>query len=155
MKIKHTIIAIVVALAALFAVACGDGSKGGDSFVAPSPTLNGATVSWKAVDGAEKYTVTVNGSQHSTTETSYTISVTEPGVYEIYVTAVKGDQKKTSAKLTYTHTATLAAPALNVSGNVVTWSAIPNATGYDVYVNDALKATVTAPRYVVTETVVG
>ena len=155
MNIKHTIRAIVVALAALFAVACGGGSKGGDSFVAPSPTLNGATVSWKAVDGAEKYTVTVNGSQHSTTETSYTISVTEPGVYEIYVTAVKGDQRKTSAKLTYTHTATLAAPVLTVSGNVVAWSAVPNASGYDVYVNDALKATVTAPRYVVTETEVG
>ena len=51
--------AIAIAALSLF-VACGDKQGGGASLLsAPSITLDGATVSWSKVDGADGYSVRV------------------------------------------------------------------------------------------------
>lgn len=49
----------------------------------------------------------------------------------------------------------LAAPVITLTDNVVTWTAVSHATGYDVYVNDAKLISVTALTYTVTETATG
>lgn len=139
-KAIGTLVAVIL-LAAITLAACGGG------LTAPAPTLDGNTVKWEAVKGASKYIVSVNGKTTETEELSYTLTVTEPGNYVITVSASDGKETKTSAELTYTVKGTLSAPVITLSGNKVSWSAVPNATGYEVYVDGTLKTTVTATNY--------
>ena len=139
-KAIGTLVAVIL-LAAITLAACGGG------LTAPAPTLDGNTVKWEAVKGASKYIVSVNGKTTETEELSYTLTVTEPGNYVITVSASDGKETKTSAELTYTVKGTLSAPVITLSGNKVSWNAVPNATGYEVYVDGTLKATVTATNY--------
>lgn len=139
-KAIGTLIAVLL-LAAITLAACGGG------LTAPAPTLDGNTVKWEAVKGASKYIVSVNGKTTETEELSYTLTVTEPGNYVITVSASDGKETKTSKELTYTVKGTLSAPVITLSGNKVSWNAVPNATGYEVYVDGTLKATVTATNY--------
>ena len=139
-KAIGTLVAVLL-LAAITLAACGGG------LTAPAPTLDGNTVKWEAVKGASKYIVSVNGKTTETEELSYTLTVTEPGNYVITVSASDGKETKTSAELTYTVKGTLSAPVITLSGNKVSWNAVPNATGYEVYVDGTLKTTVTATNY--------
>ena len=49
----------------------------------------------------------------------------------------------------------LAAPVITLADNVVSWTAVAHATGYDVYVNDAKLISVTALTYTISETATG
>ena len=52
--------------------------------------------------------------------------------------------------ISFTQTVKLAAPTVALNGDVATWNAVDGATGYDVYVNGAKAATVTALTYTLT-----
>lgn len=153
--------AIAIAALSLF-VACGDKQGGGASLLsAPSITLDGATVSWSKVDGADGYSVRVGQNSYETQNTRYTVAVNALGSYEIAVKAYRlnGGKKEFSAesnKLTYTLNATkLAAPVISKSGNAVTWTAVANADKYRVYVNEVAKAEVSVTTWTFAETVAG
>lgn len=49
----------------------------------------------------------------------------------------------------------LNAPEISADGRVISWSAVENATGYEVYENDALKQTTEETSYTVTQTAGG
>ncbi|MGN1040207.1 MAG: hypothetical protein ACI4QL_02150, partial [Candidatus Fimimonas sp.] len=49
----------------------------------------------------------------------------------------------------------LATPTVSLDGKVVSWAAVEHASGYEVYVNDELKATVTETSYTIDATLVG
>ncbi len=122
---------------------------------APTLTVDGAVVSWQSIADAEKYIVYVNGNATETTETSYSLENMKPGAYDIQVQTVKGDEKATSDIVTVKITATLAAPEISLSGNSVSWDAVENATGYEVFVNGESRGTVSGTVYAVLENAVG
>lgn len=151
-KSKLLLTAAFVSLGITTSLLCACGSE---TLKAPHAALEGSVVSWEAVEGAEKYVVVVNGEPYETTEIAYTLNETAAGIYDVYVQAVKGEEKKTSEKLVYTVTETLTAPEVSISGNIVSWAAIPHAVGYEVFVNEAGKGGQTATTYSLTETAVG
>ena len=65
---------------------------------------NGKTITWDEVVGADKYIITVNGTEYETATNSYTL--TTGGVYDISVCAVVGEAKGNVASLTKYSTAT-------------------------------------------------
>lgn len=105
MKNKKALIAllIVCAITITALVAC----KTTTPLAAPVITLNGNVVSWNAVENATSYDVTVGTKNHTdVTETSFTITVTAPGSYDVTVVAKSSDAKYTNSaksnKVTYT-----------------------------------------------------
>ena len=147
--------AILLCVVVSMLAAC-NAKTGETTLTAPEVTLSGKTVTWNAVEGAESYLVTVNGEEQDVgTALIYTLTITEPGSYDIYVTAVQGKNRKTSLKVTYTVSAELAAPQISLSGNTVQWEVVPGATAYEVFVNDVCKSSVTETCYVVDEEAIG
>lgn len=51
--------------------------------------------------------------------------------------------------------AQLAMPRITIKGNVISWAAVQNATGYTVYEDGEVAGTVTEPSYTITETAAG
>lgn len=156
--------ALTLAAMSLF-VACGDTKdnkgKSTPSLDSPVITLDGAIVSWNAVEHASSYEVVVNsGTPVSVQTTSYTVVATEIGEYKITVTAISDSNKfKDSApsnQVTYVVAANkLDKPALSLSGKTVTWQIIPNASSYDVYVNDVKAVTQIETEYTIATNNVG
>ncbi len=63
------------------------------ALVAPRISLNDKTISWEEVPGAEKYCIYSNGEYLiDVTSTSYTLSFSEVGGYNIQVQAKRGDE---------------------------------------------------------------
>ncbi len=128
---------------------------------APVIELDGNVVSWEAVSGATSYTVYVNDDGTSVTGTSYTLTMTEAGSYTIYVIANSTNAAYTdsvrSNTVTYTveQTYPLAAPVIELDGNVVSWDAVEHAVSYTVTVNGTAQAPVTGTSYTITETTPG
>lgn len=107
MKNKKALIAllIVCAITITALVAC----KTTTPLAAPVISLNGNVVSWNAVENATSYDVTVGtDSAVNVTTTSYTITKTAVGSYDVTVVAKSSDAKYTdsvkSNKVTYTVT---------------------------------------------------
>lgn len=165
MKSKKTILVIVLlALCLAATVACKP--VGGGTLASPTITLEGNVVSWQAVENATGYSVKVGSDAAvSVTTTSYTVSKTAAGSYKITVTAVSSDEKwKESApsnEVTYvvedggSEKTALTAPVITLSGNTVSWQAVPNAVSYDVKVGSAAAVNVTATSYTLTQTEAG
>lgn len=128
---------------------------------APHIALNGATLSWSAVENAAGYTIYQGGSAVAgVTGTSYTIDITEPGVYTFTVIATSDNENYTqsdsSNAVTYIveepeepdpEPVRLEAPEIALSGNVISWSAVENATGYTVYQGGNAVTSVTGTSY--------
>lgn len=107
MKNKKALIAllIVCAITITALVAC----KTTTPLAAPVISLNGNVVSWNAVENATSYDITVGtDSAVNVTTTSYTITKTAVGSYDVTVVAKSSDAKYTdsvkSNKVTYTVT---------------------------------------------------
>lgn len=148
----NKLLAVSAALAlssgiAVSLAACGEKDGGGQPLSAPVISLNGDVVSWDAVEHADGYSVTVGSLPAvSIAQTSYTITVTETGEYKVSVIATSTDDNYTdserSNEIVYSYTAVadrqqLAAPTITLTGSTVSWAAVPNATGYSVYIDDA------------------
>ena len=127
------------------------------TLAAPVISLSGKTVSWSAITNATAYLVNVDGTETSVATTSYSLeSLTDPKDYSISVKAKADDMvSPASNSVTYVLTATLAAPVLTLSGNVVSWTAISKATSYEVFVNEAPVATVSETYYAIPNTAAG
>ncbi|HNZ50195.1 MAG TPA: hypothetical protein PLW60_00130 [Bacilli bacterium] len=115
--------------------------------------FNGKVLTWDAVKQATEYIVYVNDVEKATvTTTSYDFSSLSGDnlVFQVVAKAPKGMvNSPKSAALTYSTTAAeISAPVnLEISGKVLTWDAVKQATGYIIYVNDVEKATVTTTSY--------
>lgn len=110
-------------------------------------TISGDIVSWDAVTGAESYIVVVNSTEHVVTTTSFDLSTLNlaAGTYSVTVVAKKGAQVSLpTTAINYVvegSTLTLSAPIVNLTGNILTWQAVTNATGYQVIVNSTIHTT--------------
>ncbi|MBE5745360.1 MAG: hypothetical protein E7355_04405 [Clostridiales bacterium] len=117
------------------------------TLTAPAITLVGNTAKWNAVANATGYIVTVNGvAQPKQTATTYTLNSGET----VTVKAV-GDgniylDSAASNSVSFMETQ-LAAPVVTISGNVASWGAVANASGYIVTVNGVEQAQQNATTY--------
>ena len=111
---------------------------------APVIELNENVVSWEVVENAVAYQVKVGINTYRVNETTYTIEITEPGSYEVSVKAYDSDDKlgNQSNKVIYVveeqKTVKLDAPVAIKESNVVKWTTVENATGYEIYLNGEL-----------------
>ncbi len=127
----------------------------------PIVTLNGKTASWQAVANATSYEVFVNGvSKGSQTDLSYSLAETTVGSYEIQVVAKSSNdlyiESEKSTKVTVVIEKTpLTVPTLTLNGNVVSWTAVANASKYEVFVNGTSKGQITATSYTINATTLG
>lgn len=117
---------------------------------APVPVVSGKTVSWEAVDGANKYEYTINGSLVRTDATTIDLSGFPSDKYSISVRALPADSKQNtvsawSSEVMLAIVDRLSTPVLTVvqpslktpdAGASVTWEPVEFASGYDVYIND-------------------
>ncbi len=116
-------------------------------------TLTGDVVSWDAVTGAESYIVVVNSTEHVTTATTFDLSTLNltAGNYTITVVAKKGTTLSApSTGITYVvqgGSVTLTAPIVNLTGNLLSWQAVLNATGYQIIVNGNVSTTTTQTTF--------
>ncbi len=101
----------------------------------PVVSLNGNVASWNAVDNASGYVYTINGGEEQTTsELSVTLT---HGQYIVVKAVGNGETTLTSGwsnTVTYTAT-TLATPVVSLNGNVASWNAVDNASGYAYSIN--------------------
>ena len=111
-----------------------------EQLAAPVLSLNGKTVTWEVVEGADKYSVQVNGEVATEqTETSYVLTAIAGGEYTVKVTAISGDnnvENSFAAQIKVTVEEKLGTPVLMTVDTTVSWIAIPNADGYLVKVGD-------------------
>lgn len=106
--------------------------------------LSGTTLSWVAVDGAEKYVVKVGANTYETTTNSYDLSTlidpVDGAKYTLSVRAVGASESLYSDELvaTYYELDSL----LTYDKGVVTWAPVIGAERYEVQVNDGEIVTV-------------
>ncbi len=106
-------------------------------------------ISWNAVDGADEYEIYVNGVLLDTTyETFYSLAdvSTSTARTDVYTVRACGTNVIPSAvsteKITLTY---LASPSnVNISGTVLSWSAVESAHEYHIYANAGLVKAVNA-----------
>ncbi|MBO4572739.1 MAG: leucine-rich repeat protein [Clostridia bacterium] len=99
-------------------------------------TVTNGYLTWNAVDGAEYYSVSVNGDNYLVSTNS--LSVLEAsGTLNVTVGAFRARYNPSYASLTYEKQELASPSGLAVSGNVASWNAVEGATGYTLKVGDA------------------
>lgn len=127
----------------------------------PILTLTGATVTWDAVANASSYEVFINNvSVGKTDQLSYVITETLVGSYTVKVIAVTENANYSNSvfsnEITYVVSPRkLNIPVLSLNGTTVSWSAIENATSYEIFINGESRGEQTALSFEITETIVG
>lgn len=172
-KLYLVLFGVLTAICFIFGLAaCNNEDSPPVKLSAPIVSLNEETgvITWNAVpnsDGYEVYEGTTLVSEQ--TETSYAIVKTQSGTYRYTVKATSTDGGYTTSdasnEVTYTYTepnsdepvspTQLAAPEITLSGNVISWEAVENASYYEVYEGATVVAMVTATNYSVTKTAAG
>ena len=96
----------------------------------------GNTIRWDAVDGAQGYVVYIDNLQYSATENYYVYDVTQPTTVKVLA---RGNEEENLLDSDYSEElalcALLATPTTRVSGTVISWDTVQNASGYAVYVD--------------------
>lgn len=127
---------------------------------APSVNIDGNKLYWQAIDGAERYDVRVNKSGSDTELSKSSISETyyvfpsnyEAGYYTVKIRAV-GDGINTVnssyAVKVYAHLILAATSQIDfdISTSILTWTAVKNATAYEVRVDGVLAESTTQTIY--------
>lgn len=110
--------------------------------IAPTLTLVDNVVSWNECLGASEYDIYLNGNKEATQKgTSYRIKATETGEYRVQVKAISKTNAYNSSALSdpvvYLIEG-LATPEISYDKNTktVSWGAIDNADGYEIYLNN-------------------
>ncbi len=108
--------------------------------------INGNSITWVGVENASKYEVYVDGvlagqttgtfydvSKYNTAGKTYVVTVKVIGDGINYASSTLSNEvRKTVASAPIS----LNAPVISLNGKEISWSAIANATGYEVYVNN-------------------
>ncbi len=157
---KKAIVLIFTLFLALCLASCGS-NKDNDPVALDAPviSLTGNVVSWEAVTNASGYIVNVDGNNKpQQTETSYTLTGESVGNHNVNVVAI-GDSVKyldsvASNIVTYV-VSKLSAPVITLMNNVVSWTAVSNASGYIVTINGDDKPKQTGTSYTISETAIG
>lgn len=127
------------------------------ALAAPVLSLSGNVVSWAAISKATAYEVFINEiSTETVSDTHYAITNTAAGDYVVTVKAHSTDTHYLTSALSnsvkYTiapapQPVKLATPVVTLSNKVISWSAIANASTYEIYLNNTLKEEISALTY--------
>lgn len=101
--------------------------------------LSGTTLTWKQVNGAKSYTVTVNGTQHPATSNSFELTDdyhVEGGATEITVVACAEDKENDSPASDVYRVTSGEMGSVSYSKGVLSWDSVFGVTEYVVKVNE-------------------
>ena len=125
--------------------------------VAPHISLNEGVITWSAVEHANYYEVYEGETRVArVTATAYTVAQYNEGTYYYSVKAFSASASYTASELSNTVTYTieavvqqqiLDAPVISLNENTLSWSAVDNADGYNVYEDGELIATTAQTSY--------
>lgn len=145
--------------------ACNDDDKNSKTVLTtPQIELAENVISWTAVENADSYEVYENNTRVSQQqETSYTITKTTAGIFKYKVKAIGADKNyspsKFSNEVIYTakDKTQLAAPQLSLdeATKTVSWTAVENADGYEIFEDGELVSSQSETTYVITHTETG
>ena len=149
----------------------GNGNGEGETkdpvqLIAPVISLNDGVISWSAVAHASAYEVYENDSlARRQTATTYTVTKTAAGEYVYKVRAISSSSSYTTSEFSNTETYTvepkvepavpLTAPVITLTEKQITWSAVANATAYEIYENGVKVGQVKTTSYTITNTLAG
>lgn len=130
--------------------------------IAPVISLDESVITWGAVENANYYEVYENSTRVArVTATTYTIEQYEEGSYLYNVKAFSVSASYVASGLSNTveyvvegagsQQQILAAPQLSLDDSTLTWTAVDNADGYSVYVDNVLLGTTTETTYKLNE----
>ena len=102
---------------------------------APQVTLTGNEATWNAVEGAQKYLLSVNGIATETTGLTYTATADSVIKVKAIGDGVNYTDSDWSNVVGYTAPVKLATPQVTLKDNVAVWSAVSFASGYTVEIN--------------------
>lgn len=117
----------------------------------------GGFIKWNAVENADGYIVTINGSETRVTKNEFSVKYLYCGDTDVKVKAVSDDagvypSAEKSQRL-YIEKFALETPRnLTIAGNIVTFDAVVGATAYEIYFDGELYETTTAASCTVPET---
>lgn len=112
---------------------------------APTLSVLGEKVSWQAVPNARSYTVKINNTlcadEFVGTEFDFSSFVTAVGNYKIKVSANGNGNYLASDIVEYSYNKfiKLSAPSAVINGSIVSWTAVPNAIFYSIFIDGVLK----------------
>ncbi|MCH5147639.1 MAG: hypothetical protein J1F61_06565, partial [Clostridiales bacterium] len=124
------------------------------ALAAPTITLVGNIIKWDAVENADGYEVYEGTYLVSTqAERGYIIEKESVGEYTFTVKATSTSARyltsPASAPIIFKYNPTvLSAPVIEISGNVITWSAIENAESYRIYEDGTVVSEVQELQYI-------
>ena len=95
----------------------------------------GGVLSWDAVDGAESYEISVNGTPYTSETNRYSVDLAQ-GANEILIVAKSASAIDGVTSATFTYSKLDAVGQVYYGGNRIYWDEIGNATGYSVYVGN-------------------
>lgn len=141
--------------------ACGEGKNAPTALPFPQIELTGNVISWNEVENAENYEIYENGEKVAAqSETSYTVTKTAKGTYKFKIKAIDADgvysASEFSNEVTYTvETDKLSAPKISKQDNIISWTAVQHADGYEVYENGVLVTSQAETSFTIQKTEAG
>ncbi len=152
----------------LLGVTACNGAKEPDNakpaLATPNIELTENVISWTAVENADNYEVYENNTRVAQQqETSYSISRTAAGTYKYKIKALSADENHSSSKFsneviyTVQGKTQLTAPQLSLdeATKTISWPAVENADGYEVYEDGKLVSSQTETSYTIAHTETG
>ncbi|MBQ7368272.1 MAG: hypothetical protein IJW60_01020 [Clostridia bacterium] len=139
-KLANLLLALIACLFAAFGfIACGENPLAVSAPTNVRINANTMAVEWDSVNGAAKYTLSINdGTEYTTQSASYPCSqlVSQQQTFTVKVCAVSsvGDMKSEPIMVTFTPLAKVADLTLSEEGSL-TWSVVAGATGYAIRVD--------------------
>ena len=157
-KLANLLLALIACLFAAFGlVACGENPLAVSAPKNVRVDANTMSVVWDSVDGAAKYTISINdGTEYSISSTNYACTQLIQGqeTFTVKVCAVGsvGDMKSEATVMTFSPLGKVADLTLS-DGGLLTWTVVNNATGYALRVDGAeQQVPLTVPEYSITTT---
>jgi len=123
--------------------------------------ISGTTLNWNIVPDALDYTIDIDGVTYISATNSYSLTaLVTPNVYILKVRAnsdgIVYHNSNFSATIEYIISTQLSVPTgLHVNSKNLTWSAVVNASGYMVQVNDEMPVNIESSSFSITSLEVG
>ncbi len=157
-KLANLLLALIACLFAAFGlVACGENPLAVSAPKNVRIDANTMSVVWDSVDGAAKYTISINdGTEYSISNTNYACAQLIQGqqTFTVKVCAVGsvGDMKSEATVMTFSPLGKITDLTLS-DGGLLTWTVVNNATGYALRVDGTeQQVPLTVPEYSITTT---
>ena len=128
----------------------------------PVLIITGNICTWERVPYAELYEIYIDDELSSSTDkTTYILNINKAGNYKIELKAVTSNYHYLNSDLSkavlyhYIEPVILNAPAIKLTGKVVSWNSIDNASGYQLVIDSDDQITLTTTSYEINKNVGG